>query len=130
MIVYRIADPLGWCRWNEAKALLEPARALGDYENCIEPGEVLWVVFDGWELLAACTARLTEAKNCEVMLVGGRDYPRWLELLDQTVGAAAKKAGAIRMAAMGRRGWLKPLLRLGWAKFGEVDGMTVYSREL
>jgi hypothetical protein len=129
VVIGAVADPRKWDRWPEAEAYLEPARALGDYENCIEPDEALWIVMDGKELLAACTARITE-HGCEVMLVGGREYPRWLSQLDFTVGAAAKRAGAKRMTAMGRKGWRKPLLRLGWDTFGEVDGMTVYSREL
>jgi hypothetical protein len=124
-----VLDPQGWCRWEEAKALLEPARELGGQDSVHSPDQALWIVLDGTEMLAACTARITEV-GCEVILVGGREHRRWLGELSEELGAAAKEAGAKRMVAIGRRGWLKSLLRLGWAKHGETGDMTVYTREL
>lgn len=130
MIVGAVADPLNWDRWPEVEAYLEPARARGDFAAVIEPDEALYVVLDGGDLLAAATAWLSTEHYVEVKLVGGRDRSRWLKQLDQRIGADALAAGAARLLAIGRRGWLRELERLGWERLSEVDGMTVYSREL
>lgn len=125
-----VADPEHWKHWEEAKAYLEPARARGDFATVIEPDELLWAVLDGDELLACATAWLAKDHYVEVKLVGGRDSPRWIKELNDRIGAAAAEAGATRMVAIGRRGWLKSLKRLGWVKHGEIEDQTIYAREL
>jgi hypothetical protein len=112
--------------------LLEPAAALADEKMELIPEyHLLWVVLDGDELLAAATARLTEDGRCEVPLIGGRDFKRWLKPLDDVIGAAAAEAGATRMTAFGRRGWARELQRHGWAVLSEdADGFCTYAREL
>lgn len=131
MIIGVVPDPAGWEHWDEAKAYLEPARAMGGFKAVIEPDEELFAVIDDGELLACATAWMSaDTRAVEVKLVGGRDYRRWLAQLDSVIGKAAADAGATRLCAYGRRGWLKELRALGWASMGEVDGSTVYSREL
>jgi len=130
MIIGGVLSPRQWERWPEAEAMLEPARKLGDRETVLRDDEALWVVMDGDDLLACATARITE-HGCEVILIGGRDHRRWVGELDRVIGSAAARAGAARMVAMGRRGWLKSLLQLGWAKHSEdADGICIYTREL
>lgn len=133
MNIGAIADPLSWDRWPEAEALLEPARQRGDFATCLEPDEALYVVLDGDEILAAATAWLGTSEGeryVEVKLVGGRDYRRWVKQLDEVIGRDACRAGAARLVAIGRRGWLGELKRLGWGSVGELDGSIVYSREI
>lgn len=130
MIVAAVPDPQNWDRWDEAKAYLEPARIRGEFETVIEPDEALWVCIEDDELLGCATAWLSDLGYVEVKLVGGRDHPRWLGKLDQAIGKAAALAGATRLVAMGRRGWAKPLLRIGWERLGEADGMVAYARDL
>ena len=127
-----VPDPLNWSLWEQAKAFLEPARARGDFPDVIEPDEELFAVLDGGELIACATAWFDVGeKRVEVKLVGGKDRHKWLGELDQVIGAAAAEAGATRMVAIGRRGWLRELNRLGWAQCGEVDAKTfIYSREI
>jgi hypothetical protein len=125
-----VPDPRNWDRWDEAEALLEPARARGDFPSVLGDGELLWAVMDGDELLACATAWLSTEGYVEVPLIGGRDHHLWLAELDKRIGAAATEAGATRMCGIGRRGWLKSLSRLGWERVGEVDGMFIYAREL
>jgi hypothetical protein len=125
-----VANPTQWDRWPEAEAYLEPARARGDFASCIEPDEALYVVLDGDELLAAATAWLSTEGYVEVKLVGGRDRQRWLGELDKVIGAAAKRAEARKLLAIGRRGWLRELKRLGWDSVGEIDDQLIYAREL
>jgi hypothetical protein len=127
-----VADPLNWSLWEQAKAFLEPARARGDFPDVIEPDEELFAVLDGGELIACATAWFNvDGKYVEVALVGGKDRHRWLEDLDREIGAAARAAGATRLTACGRRGWLRELSALGWERIGDVDAKTLlYSREL
>jgi hypothetical protein len=126
-----VPNPTEWERWPEAEALLEPARATADdVIDLLETNHLLWAVLDGDELLAVATARLTEDDSCEVILVGGRDHQRWLKELNDMIGAAAAEAGATRMVAMGRRGWVKALRALGWDSTGVRADTTLYSRKL
>lgn len=127
-----VPSPREWERWPEAEALLEPAAALADEKMDILPeGHLLWAVMDGDELLAVATARITKDKRCEVPLIGGREYKRWLGELDHKIGTAAAEAGATHLNAMGRRGWARELQRLGWDKLSEdADGFCTYAREL
>jgi hypothetical protein len=128
-----VPDPEGWDRWEEAKALLEPARARGDFPSVWEPDELVWAVMDGDELLAVATAWLgtKDGKRfVEVKLIGGRDHRSWLMELDRRIGAAAAEAGATRMIGIGRRGWLRELKRQGWVKLGEVEDHVLYARDL
>ena len=124
-----VPDPRSWDRWAEAESLLDPARARGDFATVLEDDELLWAVMDGDDLIACATA-WKGLDFVEVKLVGGRDRHLWLGELDRRIGAAARNAGAKRLTAIGRRGWLRELKRLGWEALGEVDGSTVYSREL
>jgi hypothetical protein len=130
MLIGAVADPLEWDRWPEVESLLEPARARGDFPSVLEPNEALFVVMDGDELLACATAWLSVDGYVEVKLVGGRDYRRWLSELDKVIGAAALEAGATRMIAIGRRGWLKSLERLGWAQCQPVEDHWLFERKL
>lgn len=130
MQVSVVNDPTSWERWEEAKALLEPARARGNFPDVIEPDEALFVAMDGDELLAAATCWMSTEGYVEVKLVGGRDYPRWLAELNEAIGAAARGAGATRLTAIGRRGWTKILSRLGWVKCQPVEDHWLFVREL
>ena len=126
-----VQSPHTWEHWEEAKAYLDPARARGDFNTVLEPDEELFAVLDGDELLAVATAWFDVGeKRVEVKLVGGRDHRRWLEQLSDTIGAAARDAGATRLIAMGRAGWRKALSALGWAVIGETGGSLIYAREL
>jgi hypothetical protein len=124
-----VPDPLSWDRWNEARAILDPARARGDFPAVWEPDELLWAVIDG-ELLACATAWMSSEGFVEVKLVGGRDHRRWLSELDKRIGAAAREAGATRLVAFGRAGWTKVLRAIGWEAFKLADGSVAYSRQL
>jgi hypothetical protein len=130
VVIGAIPNPQGWERWEEAKAYLEPARQRGSFEDVIEADEALYVVLDGDELLACATAWLSTERYVEVKLVGGRDRHRWLSELNDTIGRDARGAGATRLIAIGRRGWLRELRRLGWDSIGETDDQLVYARGL
>lgn len=130
MQVGAVADPLNWDRWPEAEALLEPARARGDFARCLDPDEALFVAIEDGELLAAITAWLSTEGYCEVKLIGGRDHRRWLKQMDETIGAAAKSAGASRLIGIGRKGWGKALRRLGWEQIGAVEDHFLFARAL
>lgn len=123
-----VPNPEGWEHWEDAKALLEPAARRGGVP-ILEENELVFAVMDGG-LLAAATARLTVERIAEVILVGGRDCDRWLAELDNVIGACASAAGATELRAIGRRGWLKKLSRLGWDVTGEQDGFVAYARPL
>lgn len=129
MMIGSVPNPREWEHWPQAEAFLEPARKLGGFASVIDPDEALWAVMDEGELIACATAWL-DGELCEVKLVGGRDYPRWLGQLDNAIGAAAAKAGATLLTAWGRAGWTKVLAARGWETSKMTDGSTAYSRRL
>ena len=129
-MICQVLDPLKWDRWPEAEALLEPARALGDFKSAIEPHEALLAVFDGDELIGAATVWHSLAGHFEIKLIGGRDHRKWIAELDEAIGAAARAAGVARLIAIGRRGWMRSIKRLGWVKLGEHEDMWVFAKEL
>ena len=135
MQISAIPDPTHWERWEEAKALLEPARARGDFAEVIEPDEALFAVMDEDALLACATAWLgthnaTGERLVEVKLIGGRDHRRWLGELDKVIGAAARGAGATRLLAIGRAGWWRTIRRMGWAQCQPVEDHWLFERKL
>lgn len=130
MNIGAVPDPIHWDRWPEAKALLEPAKARGDFETVIDPDEALWAIMDGDKLLAVATAWLSPEHYVEVKLIGGKDHPRWLRELDDLIGAAAKQAGATRMIAIGRLGWWRELKHMGWSKGWQIEDHWLFLREL
>lgn len=130
LVIGVVPDPRNWEHWSKAEALLDPARARGDFPSVLGDDELLWAVMDGDELIACATAWLSTAGYVEVPLIGGRDHHRWLGELDKRIGAAAAEAGATKLIGIGRRGWLKSLSRLGWERTGELDGMFIYARSL
>jgi hypothetical protein len=135
MIIASVPDPRKWDRWPEAEALLEPARARGDFPSVLDDDEVLFAVMEGEDLLAVATAsrrrdNATGEIYVEVTLIGGRDHRRWLGELDKVIGAAARDAGAERLIAIGRLGWWKTIEPLGWAKCQPVEDHWLFERKL
>lgn len=130
MQIGAVPNPTEWHRWEEAKALLDPARARGNFTDAIEPDEALFAVLDGDDLLAVATAWLSTEGYAEVKLVGGRDHRRWLSELDTMIGDAARAAGAMELRAWGRKGWAKSLGPLGWAAFPIDHETNGYVRRL
>lgn len=91
---------------------------------------MLFAVLDGDDLLAVATAWLSTEHYVEVKLIGGRDYRRWLGLLDDTIGRLARDAGATRLIGIGRVGWAKSLKRMGWDKLGPVEDHWLFKRDI
>lgn len=112
--------------WPHIRSLLEPAVKRGDREM-LRPHELVWVVLDGTEIIAAATTRLTKDDTAEVLFVGGRDHKRWLKPLDDTIAAWARDEGAKAVRAFGRKGWVRVL---GWDVLGTDEGSTIYERRL
>ena len=125
-----VPNPREWSRWNEAEALLEPARKIGGFPSVLDSDESLFAVLDGDNLLGVASTWMTPEKHIEVKLVGGRDHHRWIGELDKVIGSAAREAGATRLIAWGRRGWVKVLARQGWEAIQMSDGDMAYSRRL
>jgi hypothetical protein len=123
-----VPDPRNWDRWPEVEAYLEPARARGGFPSVLDDDEVLFVVLDGGELLAAATAWLSTDRFVELKLLGGRDHKRWIRELDEHVGREARIAGATELRAWGRRGWAKQLGAMGWATLPYDSESNGYSR--
>lgn len=123
-----LPDPEQTDFWPEIEAFLRPAADRGNLSELIGEHELCWVVLDGSTLMAAATARwLPEARQVEVVLVGGRDFRRWLKPLDEMIGRWGRDEGAIALRAYGRAGWARCL---GWKVIGREGDFTAYERDL
>jgi hypothetical protein len=113
--------------WPAVRAFLQPAADL--HNGRIElDGHQVWTVHDeDARLIAAATTRTTLDGHSEVMLVGGRQFRRWLHPLREVIEAWSRDEGMRAVRAYGRAGWSKVL---GWRVLGVVGGSTVYEREL
>lgn len=116
--------------WPQIKVFLEPAAKRGGVP-ILEQHEEVWTVIDDGELIAAATARiLPEELTGEIVLVGGRDFKRWLGHLDWLLAAWFRMEGMKRVRAYGRRGWARFLHALGWVTVSEKDGVIAYEKAL
>jgi hypothetical protein len=123
-----VSDPEASPYWADFKAFLGPAAARGGLDTLIGENELLWGVLAENEAIGAATARLIDGgKVAEVVLVGGRDFRRWIRELDDAIGRAARDAGATSMLATGRKGWARVL---GWQLTGREGEMCRYERAL
>lgn len=117
-------------QWPQIKAWLEPAAKLGGVP-ILERHEVTWTIVNEGEVIGAATARiLPDEKLGEVVLVGGKDYKKWIGHLDWLIGCWLKMEGMTAVRAYGRKGWTRELLPLGWRIIGEHDKVTAYERPL
>lgn len=96
----------------------------------VEPNDLLWVAMEGDELCAAAIAWLSTDGECEVKLMGGRDHRRWLGLMSETIGNAAKDAGAYKLVAIGRAGWRRIAALHGWEECHPVGKLWMFERKL
>lgn len=122
-----LADPQNDPLWPAIEYYLEPAAKRGGVP-VLDENEVLWLVMDGGELLAAATARLTVDDFGEVVLVGGKDHHRWIHQLDCAIGDWMRREGMKAVRAYGRKGWVKVLRN--WAVIGTEQNIAGYEREL
>jgi hypothetical protein len=118
--------------WTQIEAYLAPAAERGGVP-LLDDDETCWTVF-GWEgfwtpqrvLLGAATVRRTE-DAAEVVLVGGRNFRRWLKPLDEMLARWARDTGAVRMIATGRKGWCR---ELGWNVMGHEGDFYRFERRI
>jgi hypothetical protein len=124
-----VPEPRQWARWEEAQALLEPARQLGGFADVLGEHELLWAVLDGDDLLAVATAALGD-DHAEIRLAGGRDHRRWALPLAQAIAAMARDEGVEFLCLSGRMGWLRSLRPMGWEYRGLIEGAPVIQHRL
>jgi hypothetical protein len=121
-----IAEPERHRDWPAIKAFLEPAAKRGGVP-VLEPHEEVWAIYDP-QLVGAATARLTSDGFGEVVLVGGRDFRRWLGPLDALLGEWMALEGMKSIRAYGRKGWRRILKN--WTVIGSEGDAVGYERVL
>lgn len=80
--------------------------SIGEIRQQIEKGALLWVVWNGEKLSAACVTRLIEVKGekkCQVLACGGEgeDWRRRFEEIEDY----ARNEGCVKTQIQGRDGW-------------------------
>lgn len=121
-----IPDPLSHPDWLKMKALLEPAAKRGGVP-VLAPNEAVWAVYDG-RLMAAATARLTDAGHGEIILCGGSEAKEWAVPLADMICDWFRDEGMNAARIYGRRGWVR--LLTGWRVIGCENGFTGLERAL
>lgn len=121
-----LPDPLSSPAWKHIESLLEPAAKLGNLP-VIEPGELVWIVWDGMEIIAAATTRVTVDGFAEIILCGGRDAAIWAADLADMICRWAADEGMSRVVIHGRRGWAR---LIGWKETGRQGALARLEREV
>lgn len=130
MEVSYVPEPERHPLWPAMLELLEPAAEIGGIDAW-EPGDLVWIAYDGPVLFGVATTRLLPGDEAELRLVGGARLRRWVGLADEVVGQWARDCGAYRLTARGRDGWARYAPRLGWVALGKDDeGRMLFEKEL
>jgi hypothetical protein len=85
--------------------------SFADIESDVLTGmQLVWIAWDGKEILAAATTRLIKPydKVCELTACSGYQMAQWLPLLRQ-IEAYAQAEGCRKMRILGRKGWERVL---------------------
>lgn len=121
-VPYEVIDVV----WDDAKKFLEPAVNFAKTRYTIESIRqfidghhvALWVAMDDQNRMkATITTRVydyPEGRSLEMDWIGGEDMEEWLPAFQERLEAYARDMGCDFMAGQGRKGWSKPLKKLGW----------------
>lgn len=88
----------------------------------------LWVVLDGDEPVAAITTRIVEYPECRALAmdwIGGSRMDEWLPMVQKTLSRYALDHQCTQLEGYGRKGWERPLRKLGWS-----PDLTIYRMDL
>jgi hypothetical protein len=90
---------------------------INDIEEAIKDKRMqLWAIHDG-VIKCVIVTQIVSYDKCNavrVVTVTGDNYEQWLEMGCDTIAAWGQAHGCTLMEMMGRRGWEKPLMRLGF----------------
>ena len=110
--------------------MLAPSARFGNIDP-YEPGDWVWIIYEGPLLVAAAVTRIWPGDEAELRLAGGCRSNDWMGLLDGAVSGWARDGGAHRLTMRGRKGWARFAARFGWVALGtDHDGLTIYTKEL
>lgn len=100
--------------WPYAEPLLKAATdrcgewSVAEIKGQINKGALLWIIWDGSELRAACVTRLVEIKGekiCQVLACGGRDED-WRTRFEE-IEDYARNEFCTKTQIQGRKGWVR-----------------------
>lgn len=96
------------------------------YVACLVGNMQLWMVYTGEpQFLGAAVTQLVEYPQFSAMrivLLGGKRFDEWKEMLDVQLSDAARNLGCKRMEAFGRAGFVRSLQGLGYDKMYTAIG--------
>jgi hypothetical protein len=125
-----LPEPERHLLWADILRLLQPAAEYGGID-AYEPGDWVWIIYDGTVLYGAAVTRLLPGDEAELRLAGGSCSMTWMGLLDETVSGWARDGGAHRLTMRGRVGWRRYAKRFGWEALGHDDNnLAMFSKEL
>lgn len=98
---------------------------LADVETAVRGGSMnMWEVYgsNGLDVATVITEVVRGSRGCAINVVGigGAGMPDWIADLTKALDDYRASLGALYLAEMGRRGWVKVLSQHGW-----VEGPTV-----
>ena len=87
------------------------------YENVRFNNQQLWIAFNDTEIVASAVTELISYSKIKTLVghfIGGKDLESWKQPIVDALAKFAKAEGCDRIEFMGRRGWGKPLKKIGW----------------
>lgn len=87
------------------------------YDNVRFKGHQLWIAFNDNEIVASAVTEIVAYSKIKTLVghfIGGKDLESWKQAIVDAMAKFAKAEGCDRIEFMGRRGWSKPLKKIGW----------------
>ena len=85
--------------------------------NVFNKEHQLWIAFNDVEIVAAADTEIIQYSKIKTLVghfIGGKDLESWKQPIVDAMAAFGKTEGCDRIEFMGRRGWGKPLKKIGW----------------
>lgn len=129
MIVTTLPDPEQHPHWPGIYRLLARAAARGDGRP-YDDRDLVWIVIDDRQIIAALTACLTTEGNIEIVNAAGYRAAEWVEPMVAALEKWGRLAGARSLIVRGRKGWVRLLDRLGWKAIGREGKHMIIEKVL
>ena len=111
--------------WPHVKDYLDKAAklSLGRFtieeikHNLDTKNQQLWIAFDNNKIVASAITEIMEYPKIKTLFghfIGGIELESWKQPIVDAMAEFCKQNGCDRIEFMGRRGWGKPLKKIGW----------------
>ena len=130
MIVSTLEHPEQHKLWPGIRALLESGASRGAGKAYDANTDLVWIVIDGRQILAALATSILTDGTAEICHAGGQRAAEWVPFADDVICRWARDCGAGSIRTEGRKGWGRLSAGLGWDVIGRDGKDVIYEKVL